>query len=62
MLTDTKDESNTTESIDNEVTSYPDGGLQAWLVVLGSFCGMYLSTQPNHPPALTAQKLTENTG
>jgi len=39
---DTKDERNTTEaSSDDLETTYPDGGLRAWLVVLGSFCGMY---------------------
>jgi len=35
-----KHESNGAEASDEEETSYPDGGLQAWLVVLGSFCGM----------------------
>jgi hypothetical protein len=25
---------------DEEETFYPEGGLEAWLVVLGSFCGM----------------------
>jgi hypothetical protein len=42
MLTDdTKNEPNTTETSSNhEEPTYPDGGLQAWLVVLGSFCGM----------------------
>ena len=25
---------------DEEQTFYPEGGLQAWLVVFGSFCGM----------------------
>jgi len=38
--TDTKDGLNATETIDEEETTYPDGGLRAWLVVLGSFCGM----------------------
>jgi hypothetical protein len=28
------------ESNDAEEISYPEGGLKAWLVVLGSFCGM----------------------
>jgi hypothetical protein len=38
----TKEEPNTTEpdASDSE-TTYPEGGLRAWLVVLGSFCGMY---------------------
>ena len=63
ILTDdpkTEPEPNPTETSTPEEPTYPDGGLQAWLVVLGSFCGMYLSTQPTHPPALTAQRLTEN--
>ena len=25
---------------DEDEISYPEGGLQAWLVVCGSFCGM----------------------
>jgi hypothetical protein len=33
--TDTKDEPNTTETTNNEETTYPEGGLRAWLVVLG---------------------------
>ena len=36
----TKDEHDAAEVSDDEETSYPDGGLQAWLVVLGSFCGL----------------------
>jgi len=28
------------ERIDDDEISYPEGGLRAWLVVLGSFCGM----------------------
>lgn len=35
-----KDECDTVEASDEEEISYPEGGLQAWLVVLGSFCGM----------------------
>lgn len=27
---------------DEDEISYPEGGLQAWLVVCGSFCGMYV--------------------
>jgi len=51
---DAKDEhATTTETSYNSETSYPDGGLQAWLVVLGSFCGMYVSTHMLLP--LTAQ-------
>lgn len=42
---DPKNEPNPTETNTPEEPPYPDGGLQAWLVVLGSFCGMYLSTQ-----------------
>jgi hypothetical protein len=41
--TDTKDELDTVEAIDDEEASYPEGGLRAWLVVLGSFCGMYVT-------------------
>jgi hypothetical protein len=42
ILPDTKDEPNTTEtSSDDLETTYPEGGLRAWFVVLGSFCGMY---------------------
>jgi hypothetical protein len=28
------------ETSDAEEISYPEGGLEAWLVVFGSFCGM----------------------
>lgn len=28
------------EPSDEEEISYPEGGLEAWLVVSGSFCGM----------------------
>jgi hypothetical protein len=28
------------EPSDEEEISYPEGGLEAWLVVFGSFCGM----------------------
>ena len=28
------------EPSDEEEVSYPEGGLEAWLVVFGSFCGM----------------------
>jgi hypothetical protein len=38
--TDAKNEYDATEASDDEAISYPEGGLQAWLVVLGSFCGM----------------------
>jgi len=24
-------------------TEFPDGGLKAWLVVLGAFCGLFIS-------------------
>jgi MFS family permease len=43
-LADAKDEHDATleTSDDDEETTYPDGGLEAWLVVLGSFCGMYV--------------------
>ena len=34
-----KDSSSSTSSTKDEIT-YPEGGLQAWLVVLGSFCGL----------------------
>ena len=56
ILTDdpkTEPEPNPTETNTPEELTYPDGGLQAWLVVLGSFCGMYLSTHPIHPPTPT---------
>jgi hypothetical protein len=38
--TNAKNEYDTGEASDDEDISYPEGGLQAWLVVLGSFCGM----------------------
>jgi hypothetical protein len=38
--TDAKNEYDTVEASDDEDISYPEGGLQAWLVVLGSFSGM----------------------
>lgn len=45
---DAKHEYNAAEvSDEEEETSYPDGGLQAWLLVLGSFCGMYVT--PKNP-------------
>jgi hypothetical protein len=49
----TKPEPNTTETTnDEEETTYPEGGLRAWLVVLGSFCGMYDPPYtPNLPPS-----------
>jgi hypothetical protein len=28
------------EPSDEEETTYPEGGVEAWLVVFGSFCGM----------------------
>lgn len=39
MSTGVKDEYGIADIDDEEIT-YPEGGLQAWLVVLGSFCGM----------------------
>jgi hypothetical protein len=42
MVTDTKDEHDTVEAIDDVEILYPEGGLRAWLVVFGSFCGMYV--------------------
>jgi hypothetical protein len=47
LPTDAKNEYDTAEASDDEGTTYPDGGLQAWLVVLGSFCGMYVTIQPS---------------
>jgi hypothetical protein len=38
--TNAKNEYYAAEASDDEEISYPEGGLQAWLVVLGSFCGM----------------------
>jgi hypothetical protein len=38
--TEAKNEYDAAEASDDEEISYPEGGLQAWLVVLGSFCGM----------------------
>lgn len=38
----------------NEDITYPEGGLRAWLVVLGSFCGMYVSSKL----VRTMQKIT----
>ena len=29
--------------MENDAKAYPEGGLRAWLVVLGSFCGMTAS-------------------
>jgi hypothetical protein len=52
ILPDTKDEHNATESIEDSENTYPDGGLRAWLVVLGSFCGMYATPSPSHPSLL----------
>lgn len=40
ITTDVKYDNDTTNVSDCDETSYPEGGLQAWLVVLGSFCGM----------------------
>ena len=37
---DAEHEHDITEANDNEDITYPEGGLRAWLVVLGSFCGM----------------------
>jgi len=31
------------EASDDEDITYPEGGLRAWLVVFGSFCGMYVT-------------------
>ena len=39
---DTEHEHDIVEVNDNEEITYPEGGLRAWLVVLGSFCGMYV--------------------
>ena len=41
-----KEEHDIAEASDDEDIIYPEGGLRAWLVVLGSFCGMYVMT-PN---------------
>ena len=48
IVTDTKDEHDTVEAIDDEETLYPEGGLRAWLVVFGSFCGMYVEETPGY--------------
>lgn len=37
---DAEHERDIAEANDNEDITYPEGGLRAWLVVLGSFCGM----------------------
>jgi hypothetical protein len=59
--TDAKDGPNATETIDEDETTYPEGGLRAWLVVLGSFCGMYVV--PSHlRVTLTARKLSTTKG
>lgn len=34
---------NTTSTLSKDEVLYPEGGLSAWLVVLGSFCGMIAS-------------------
>jgi hypothetical protein len=57
----TKPEPEATDIIDEEETTYPDGGLQAWLVVLGSFCGMYVAPSHLHVK-LTVRKLTTTKG
>jgi hypothetical protein len=36
----TTESAESSEPSDAEETSYPEGGLEAWLVVFGSFCGM----------------------
>jgi hypothetical protein len=40
---DAEEEHNIAETSDGEETTYPEGGLRAWLVVFGSFCGMYVT-------------------
>jgi hypothetical protein len=40
---DAEDEHDNAEASDGEETAYPEGGLRAWFVVFGSFCGMYVS-------------------
>ena len=37
------------EASDDEDITYPEGGLRAWLVVFGSFCGMYVKSNPALP-------------
>jgi hypothetical protein len=37
---DAEHEHDIAEASDDEDITYPEGGLRAWLVVLGSFCGM----------------------
>ena len=44
---DAEDENDIAAAIGDEETSYPEGGLRAWLVVLGSFCGMYVTLKPS---------------
>jgi hypothetical protein len=39
-LTNAKNGYDVAGASDDGEISYPEGGLQAWLVVLGSFCGM----------------------
>lgn len=50
ISTTVKDECDTAEVSNDEEVSYPEGGLQAWLVVFGSFCGMYLITHTHTLP------------
>jgi hypothetical protein len=53
-----KDECDLAETIDHEETTYPEGGLRAWLVVLGSFCGMYVTSPYNEAvQKITARKV-----
>ena len=42
---DAEDAHDIAEASDDEETVYPEGGLRAWLVVFGSFCGMYVSIE-----------------
>lgn len=40
IISNDKQEYGTAESSEDDDLSYPEGGLQAWLVVLGSFSAM----------------------
>ena len=46
---ETEESHDIAEASDDEDITYPEGGLRAWLVVLGSFCGMYVASNPAVP-------------
>jgi hypothetical protein len=43
---ETEERHDIAEASDDEDITYPEGGLRAWLVVFGSFCGMYVTSNP----------------